>query len=535
MIARERHALTEAALECIVRNTTEPYRLIYTDGQTPDWLWQRLEQRAPEWGLELVRHNEPMWPQALRNRVLDSISTEYAVFIDNDVMVAPGWLEHLIACADETNAGIVAPLYLWGDGVRPSIIHMAGGFLRKVSTPEGDILLQEHAFENQDPITVAEQLVRTRCDYMEFHCTLIRTKPLKEMGGFDERILNIYEHLDIALEMKKYGYEVYMEPASQVNFLHFAPYRLEDIATYRWRWSDAANEASIKALCEKWQVLDHPQAFDGIRNFVAMLAAEVDPLRLSAQGSPALGAPMRREELRQTRSEMLDLASSQGYSSKELTILADAYRLAQSLTDGGYRPCGRPFINHLVGVASVLLRYGFKLEMVLTGLFHTFYSHGPSHPDGVNAAVQMVSNILGGTGSQLEKRVRGYTLRNGDFSEFLIKPTLEMLIPDAEIFMLAAAISIEINFSGEIRYSSRADALSAEFDLALARICDLLEVRGLSMTFNQINRSSTVPAALNTSLNQSYRLLKDKNQAVSMSNNLLKEQQKLTEIQSSTE
>ncbi len=71
MIARERHALTETALEYVNRNTAQPYRLIYTDGQTPDWLWQRLAQRAPQWGLELMRQHEALWPSALRNRVLE--------------------------------------------------------------------------------------------------------------------------------------------------------------------------------------------------------------------------------------------------------------------------------------------------------------------------------------------------------------------------------------------------------------------------------------------------------------------------------
>jgi hypothetical protein len=275
-------------------------------------------------------------------------------------------------------------------------------------------------------------------------------------------------------------------------------------------------------------VLNHPLAFDNVRNFIDReIIEDIDPIRASVQHNPLLGRPMRREELRQTRSDILDMAAEQGYSAQELVTLSNGYRLAQSLSDGGYRPCGRPFINHLVGVASVLIRYGFKLDMVLTGLLHTVYSHGPSHPHGVNAAVDAVSTMLGGTGSTLEKRVRSYTLKNGNFTEFLTKPVPGLLTSEAEVFMLAAAISVEINLSGEIRYSSRGDALSAEFDHALAQACDILGVGGLSATFNQLIRSTSASPELNTQLNQSYRLLSDKKNAVSMSNNLLSAQQKL--------
>jgi len=64
-----------------------------------------------------------------RRRVADLIDTKYAVFMDNDVLVHPGWLERLYACAEETGAGIVGPLYLWGADAQADTIHMAGGEL----------------------------------------------------------------------------------------------------------------------------------------------------------------------------------------------------------------------------------------------------------------------------------------------------------------------------------------------------------------------------------------------------------------------
>ncbi|MCE9633425.1 MAG: glycosyltransferase [Methylophilales bacterium] len=522
MIARERHALTEAAIECVVANTSMPYRFIYTDGQTPEWLWQRLEQRSAEWGLELVRHDEPLWPHQLRNHVLGSITTDYLVCIDNDVMVSPGWLEPLVSCADETNAGIVGPLYMWGDGNKLSVIHMAAGYIKKVTTPEGIIELQEHLFENVNLDIVRHKLTRSECDFMEFHCMLIRTEVLKKIGGFDERLLNAHKHIDISLAIKQQGYKVYLEPTSRVDFLHYAPYRLEDLAVYRWRYSVAAVETSIQAYCEKWQVLDHPKAFDLLRKHLKKLAAEIDPILATFLGSTACHTPMQKSELKQTRSDLLDQAAEAGYTTQELKQLSDAYRLAQALTDGGYRPCGRPFINHLIGVSSVLMHYGFKIETLLAGMLHTFYSHGIRHPNGVQAAVTATEHMLGGVGSPVESRVRAYTkLRAKGLDAPLDFPYTHLNILDAEVILIALATEIEVRLSGEIAYSGKNNVLPATFENLVMDICKNLGVSGLAQTLIESKKLPSVTQELLTNIPASYRLQADKLRATPMSNNLL--------------
>src|SRR5438270_328782 len=88
MAARERHALAEAAIESIVSETRRSYRFIYLDVQSPDWLRTTLALRAKEWGLEVVRFDEPLWPHEARKRVIRTIDTDYVIFIDNDVQVS---------------------------------------------------------------------------------------------------------------------------------------------------------------------------------------------------------------------------------------------------------------------------------------------------------------------------------------------------------------------------------------------------------------------------------------------------------------
>jgi glycosyltransferase involved in cell wall biosynthesis len=521
MIARERHALTEATIECLVANTPKPYRLIYTDGQTPECLWQRLAVRSSEWNLELVRHDEPLWPQELRNRVLDSVTTDYVVFIDNDVQVAPGWLEKLVNCADETNAGIVGPLYMWGNGQSKPKIHMSSGSLEHTATPQGTVMTESHDLVDAYPEDVAAQLVRKPCDFVEFHCMMLSSEVLKKMGGLDASILNVHEHIDTALSVKQQGYAIYTEPAAQVNYLAYAPYVLDDVPIHRWRWAETPTETSIRNFCQKWQILDEPLGFEGVRNLAKKLVMDVDPLRLSAINQTSLKVAMRREELIQTRSELLDQAVTCGYSAHEIKQLSDAYRLAQALMDGGYRPCGRPFVNHLIGTASVLIRYGFKIEIVLAGMLHTLYSHGHPHPNGAQAAIEAVAIMLGGNGSPVEARVRAFTQRGEDCKSMLTKPASDLTVFEAELIAIAIANQIDMRLSGEIRYSGRDDALPEAFDAMAEHVCLVLGVNGLAQTFMECKNLPAVALELQTKIPVSYRLQADKKHAVPMKNNLL--------------
>src|SRR5215831_8975244 len=168
MTARERHSLAATALESIVQHTARPYRLMYVDCASPEWLRDMLDARAAEWGLDVVRFDQPLWPQQARHRVIDRIASDYTVFIDNDVLVEDGWLESLVACADETGAGIVGPLYLMSGGGRPTLIHMAGGKLTETPAEGGRVLLATHLLDHVDPAKEDCTLARQQCDFVEY-------------------------------------------------------------------------------------------------------------------------------------------------------------------------------------------------------------------------------------------------------------------------------------------------------------------------------------------------------------------------------
>jgi glycosyltransferase involved in cell wall biosynthesis len=519
MTVRERHALAAQAIESVVGHTTRPYRFIYVDVQSPDSLREWLAQRSSELGLEVVRFDEPLWPQEARRRIAGMIDTDYVVFIDNDVLVEDGWLESLVACADETGAGIVGPLYMMAGGALPALIHMAGGKLTETPTEGGRVLQPEHLLDHADPAKVADKLFRQPCDFVEYHCMMIRSELLRDGELLDPHILSVHEHIDTALSVRQCGYPIFVEPSAKVTYLAFAGYMLDELPLFRDRWSREAAEASIDAFCEKWGVVNDDRSFGILRQFVRGHAAQIDPIRTSGLARLDRLRTMRAEELKQTRSHLLDLAVERGYEPQEVAWLASCYQVALALTDGGYRPCGRPFINHLAGTASVLIRYDFRTEIVGAGLLHAAYTHCPPHQAGPRASADFVCAALGGKGNELEKRVRAYTKRASDRGALSLQHTSPgtISLADAEIIAIAAANEVDMHLSGEFRYSGRTDGIRPDVTEQIAQVCRVLGVDGLAETLLQAQRQpiSVKPEFL-TRIPFSYRVGPDKRSVVRM-------------------
>lgn len=519
MTARDRHSLAEAAIDSVVSGTSGPFRFIYLDVQSPDWLREAFAARSTEWGLDVLRIDEPLWPQEARQRIIGLIDTEYVVFIDNDVLVEAGWLDALVTCADETGAGAVGPLYLWGDGLKPAKVQMAGGRLAEAATEGGRVLTASPMHVNAELRQIAQQIARAPCDYLDVRCMLIRMELLRDGSLLDVRIRCVHEQIDLALSVRKRGYAVFLEPAARVTSLAFADYMLDELPFFRSRWSAVEAENDIEAFCEKWNVLNDEHSFGSVRTFLRDHVARVDPLRAASRKCADLSIPMRRDELMQTRSGLLDVAADRGYASVELALIAKAYQIAHVLLDGGYRPCGRPFIAHLIGTASVLVRYSFRAELVAAGLLHATYTHGVPHADGFEAAIDAMCATLGGNGSAVERRVRAYTLNELNRTETSagsdMLSTLSVL--DAEISAIEAANELDMHLSGEFRYSGRIGIVRPRVMQRVARVSDVLGVAGLYDSLRHAQQQAIAEkSGVGTGLSSSYRIGPDRRSAVPM-------------------
>jgi GT2 family glycosyltransferase len=258
-VPRERFSMAIASIESVLADTTLPYDLVYVDGGSPRRVRRRVEQLSTEHGFEVIRRDRYLSPNEARNLGLAAVSpeTEYVVFIDNDVLVKPGWLDELVKCADETDAAVVGPLTCEGDF---DTVHFAGGEVEILEEAEDADLVRrvrdKMYFPHRVLAGVEDQLERSPCELCEFHCVLVRRSVFDQIGLLDEGMLNTREHLDFCLTVARAGQSVWFEPSSVVAYVPPPPLALSDVGFFMVRWSDDWERRSLEHFRSKWDLTE---------------------------------------------------------------------------------------------------------------------------------------------------------------------------------------------------------------------------------------------------------------------------------------
>lgn len=457
---RERWSLTPQAIQSLIDNTSSPYQLWLLDSGMPTALRQEVERLGSLAGLRIIDVGHETWPNHARSMVVREITTPYAAFVDNDLVVAPGWLDKLVECAEQTGAGIVGPLYLWGKDGRSDLIHMAGGDLVIEDENGRRVMRESHRHFKAHLADLERELVRERCGFAEFHCMLMRREVFSAPDIFDPEIFCVHEHIHASLVASKLGYDTWLEPAARVNYLAFSPWCIGDIPRFRRRWSLAAAERSLRRFRQRWNVIDDERSMGGVRGFLHTHLSHVDPVDPRQLAADTRNREMQTTDLQQTLAGLLWLAQRNGYAGKDLVIMATGFHLAMELGDGIFRPCGRPFLNHLAGTASVLVHFGFALPVVLAGLLHSALSHGSTRrsADADRKILGMFAR-LGPPAQAVTTMVLGYDRRASTYAQ-LEDPGIQPETLSAEIgvlLLLEAANDIDMHLSLEVAASNRND------------------------------------------------------------------------------
>jgi GT2 family glycosyltransferase len=241
-------------LATLLANTEPPYRLVVVDGGAPRRIARELERLAVRHDFTLVRRDALLTSNEARNLGLRHVDTRYAVFVDNDTIVPPGWLAELEQCADETAAPLVAPVVLAGSA-DDCEIHAAGGGAHIEGEGEARRFVETNALLHHPPDAVGGAR-RERSEFVELHCLLTRVDALREIGPFDEGLIAGREHSDLVLRVAAAtGDTPVLEPAVIVRY---ASKRLtiNDWAFFLPRWSDEWATASFAHFNEKWMLRD---------------------------------------------------------------------------------------------------------------------------------------------------------------------------------------------------------------------------------------------------------------------------------------
>jgi glycosyltransferase involved in cell wall biosynthesis len=251
VVPRERFSFTREALERLYAVTTPPFRLVYVDGGSPRHIREYLATQAQKYGFDLVRTGHYLSPNEARNLAARLVGTKYVVFIDNDVLVTPGWLDALVACAEETGAWVVGPLYCIGP---PELhtVHMAGGTCHVLEEAGRRRLMDRHRLVGKRWGDIRSSVTRESVELMEFHCMLVRMEAFERVGPLDEALLSVHEHLDLCMTILQAGGPIYFEPAAVVTWMAPPPLAWSDLPFFLRRWSELWNRASLEYFDHKW-------------------------------------------------------------------------------------------------------------------------------------------------------------------------------------------------------------------------------------------------------------------------------------------
>lgn len=256
VVPRERFSYTRESLESVYEHTNLPFKLVYVDGNSPPDVQQYLQEQSREKEFFLTRTDYYLYPNRARNLGLAHVDTPYVVFLDNDVVVSPGWLKALVDCAEETGAAIVGPLVCHEQPVH-EIVHCAGGETHINVDAKGRRRLREKMYKQGHRVEkVLSKMQRTQTELCEFHCMFARTQIFQQVGMLDETMLNSKEHLDFCMSVIQAGGNVYFEPACIVTYVPGPPLKRSDLHFYMLRWSDAWELASLSRFREKWDLAE---------------------------------------------------------------------------------------------------------------------------------------------------------------------------------------------------------------------------------------------------------------------------------------
>lgn len=251
---RERFEQAILSIKSLLANTASTYELIYIDGGSPKEIAREVKSIVTAAGHTYIRRNGFLSPNDARNIGTPMATTEFVAFVDNDVVFQPGWLSAMVACADETGAGLVSPTILVGPAVKvPNVsIHHAGGIIALTPTENGLELYRRHGFEHTSYIENKDKLIRGETGCTEFHAVLARKAMLDDIGPLDPNILGLTDEVDMAFLARQKGWSIWFEPSAVVTYAVGRAISWREIPFFCVRWQQSRVLNSERHFRAKW-------------------------------------------------------------------------------------------------------------------------------------------------------------------------------------------------------------------------------------------------------------------------------------------
>lgn len=229
--AYNRAALTKQCLDAIFRSPPELAELevIVVDDGSSEPLAQTLAAHTQR--IQIVRHEQNTGFARACNDGAATASGEWLVFLNNDTIPQPGWLDELIDYASPRESiGVVGSKLLFPD----ETVQHAGVVISRELIP--------HHLYTRFPADHPAVNKSREFQIVTAACALLRRETFERIGRFDHAFVNGYEDIDLCLRLRREGYEVHYCHTSVLHHLEAVTrnYRLnaQNHALFLERWSD---------------------------------------------------------------------------------------------------------------------------------------------------------------------------------------------------------------------------------------------------------------------------------------------------------
>lgn len=226
VISAERGADTRRCVDSILAGTPEPFEIILSDvGSSPETLEVLKALEDAHGNIHVIYNAKSTGTTGQRNQGIFYSRGGHVVLMDNDVLVQPGWLGHLVKrSAADPRAGLVGAKLLKAEiekvyycGAHTISLEKAGrvyGIGLVKSGPLAD--LNRHD---------ASVLREGEVPWYTTTALLAKRRALFEAGGFDDvgdgrGIFIANEDKDLSLSVRKAGYRILYCPASEAVHNH---------------------------------------------------------------------------------------------------------------------------------------------------------------------------------------------------------------------------------------------------------------------------------------------------------------------------
>lgn len=236
---------TQECLKSIDRFTAISHEIIVVDMGYSHSIRQWLNQeRAQRKNFKLILNSQNVGTSRGRNQAIGLAKGKYIVFLDNDTLVKPFWLEYLLQTAKRwPNGAMFGPKLVYTNNYvyfcDKYIFDQKMDNVRRIGLKILNPLRQNDSAANTE----------TAVPWCPTGCLMIKREVLDILKGFDENLVFVEEDKDLSLRVRRLGKEIIYCPLSTV--IHDRPQ--DNIYDSRVRFNNLRQiDADIKYFESKW-------------------------------------------------------------------------------------------------------------------------------------------------------------------------------------------------------------------------------------------------------------------------------------------